>query len=1150
VRFLVFALIAAAHAAIPQPLIPPALRFEANAGQADPRAQFVARSSRYNIFLTTTGAVLSPGVRIRFVDSNAAKLEGADALPGVVNYFRGTSQRLANITTFARVVQRNLYPGIDAVFHGEDGWLEYDFLVAPGADASRIALAFDGARSAQLNDRGEIELETAAGALTQRKPVLWQWHNGRRIPVDGRYEQRAGRQFALVIGKYDRSRPLIIDPTLVFYRSVGGSGPDQVDGLALDSQGNIVIAGQTASLDFPVAGGVQSQLSQAYAYRLDGGTALTRLNGVPDSISMLAADPKSPSTIYAGTQNGLLKSVDSGATWTTLTGGLPAGSPVYPIVIDPSNPQILYACATGLFKSSDAGATWTAINNGLPASDFQSSGPRLVLDPFDTSHILLRTCCGSYQTTDGGATWMPYSFRYDAIAFDPNNKGIVYASQPVGAIETIYKSADAGITWNPISTVGSTVFSLLVDPHNSSTLYGGLSGLFKSTDSGVTWNPVAAPSPYGLAGLASDPVKANTLYAQYYGQLFESADGGATFNQLAPNVAIQSFAVSSNGASIYLATQAANNVFVTKLDPTGKSILSSTYMGGSVSDKTTGLALDRQDNVYVTGITQSPDFPVSSGALKGESGSPGFVFKLNPAGNKLIYSATVDGAMPGSIAVDSAGDAFVTGSSQGGLTVSKNAYWTTEPTCLATGLIGCLPQADGFVFKMNPSGSSLVYATYMNHLGSAFFNIPGQPGGQTIALDSSGNAYVTGASQSVDKLNSDGSALAYTAALNVVGRSIVLDSGANAYVTGPGALIAKLDPNGAELFSKTVGDINNDSGFAIALDATGNIVIAGETYSTHFPLFSPLQGRFATYSGFLAKLDGSASNLLFSTYVGDSQGFVLSGLALDSSGRAIIAGSTLSNNSISQSSFLDAFVSEYDMSDIPNVRLDSLKNAASLEGWPIAPGEIVTIDGAGFGTVDNTQLLFDQMPATLLSVTSNRLTAIAPYALDGKNVTQAQVQSSGTLSNAMWVIVAPTSPGIYTVDGSGSGQAVALNQDGTPNSVSNPAAVGSTVTFYATGSGQTIPPGVDGVLHRSGPVAPVNPASIYIAGLYISGPQYFVGPAPGFPADVFIVQAVVPKPIYSSVPGLAQLQIAVGGVPSQSQAYPYLSSSNVYIAIK
>lgn len=134
------------------------------------------------------------GIRIRFIDSNPAKLAGTGPLPGVTNYFNGSAQAITNIPTYKRVRQHDLYPGIDAVYHGEDGFFEYDFVIAPGADPTRILLAFDGARSPRLNSSGEIELATASGTLTQRKPILYQDRDGQRVLIDGNYESRGKGQ--------------------------------------------------------------------------------------------------------------------------------------------------------------------------------------------------------------------------------------------------------------------------------------------------------------------------------------------------------------------------------------------------------------------------------------------------------------------------------------------------------------------------------------------------------------------------------------------------------------------------------------------------------------------------------------------------------------------------------------------------------------------------------------------------------------------------------------------------------------------------------------------------------------------------------------------------------------------------------------------
>lgn len=323
----------------------------------------------------------------------------------------------------------------------------------------------------------------------------------------------------------------------------------------------------------------------------------------------------------------------------------------------------------------------------------------------------------------------------------------------------------------------------------------------------------------------------------------------------------------------------------------------------------------------------------------------------------------------------------------------------------------------------------------------------------------------------------------------------------------------------------------------MAVDSAGNVFVGGYTLSLSFPLRSPVQESFnAEQTGFLAELDATGQ-LLFSTYVGDTQTFGVSGLALDPSGEPIFCGNTNLpagiNGTFSDLSLpIEAWVAKYDPSGIPALLLDSLYNLASQLGSPVSPGELIKVHGAGFGS--DVQLFFDGLPATMIP---GRSEAIVPYALDGKSYTFAYVESGGQKSNAVLVPVAAAAPAIFTVSGTGTGQAMVFNQDGTPNSASHPAAALSTVTFFATGVGRTVPAGVDGLFHRSTPAAVALPLTVFVNSDQARVVQANVGSVAEFPADVATVKITLPpKPI----PGQASLQIAENGVASPVGVFFYV----------
>jgi len=375
------------------------------------------------------------------------------------------------------------------------------------------------------------------------------------------------------------------------------------------------------------------------------------------------------------------------------------------------------------------------------------------------------------------------------------------------------------------------------------------------------------------------------------------------------------------------ATGGGDDAFVAKLNPAGSALVYSTYLGGGLDEYGSGIAVDASGNAYVTGRTYSTNFPTAS-PLQATYGGGGdaFVAKLNPLGSALVYSTYLGGSGNDSgsgIAVDSSGNAYVTGDT------SSTNFPTASP--LQATLEGT---QDAFVAKLNAAGSALVYSTYVGGSGSDV--------GRRIAVDSSGNAYITGYTAStnfptasplqgtygggddafVAKLNAAGSALVYSTYLggsaNDYGYGIAVDSSGSAYVTGytystnfptvsplqetygggTDAFVAKLNAAGSALvYSTYLGGSDFDYGRGIGVDSSGNAYVTGETSSTNFPTAGPLQ---ATNGGgidaFVAKLDAAGSALVYSTYLGGSGYEVGYGIAVDSSGSTYVTGVTWSTN--------------------------------------------------------------------------------------------------------------------------------------------------------------------------------------------------------------------------------------------------------------
>ena len=436
---------------------------------------------------------------------------------------------------------------------------------------------------------------------------------------------------------------------LLYSTYLGGQGFESGRGIAIDSANNIYVAGSSDSGDFPIVAGALRTKSPLYK-SIDGAASWSNDNygfgGAVSSsfggsqVTALVINPAQPSTIYAGSGNGVFKSTNGGRTWTPMNNGLTSRN-VTALVIHPSAINTLYVAVSsfgggsGVYKSTDGGNTWNLRNNGIIHTDLRS----LAIDPVtpNTLYLGVSFCCvtGShiYKTTDGADSWAPIAgappLAPASIVIDSLNNSTIYVADGVtpGAV---YKTPDAGTTWQNfgLPVAGSAVRSVAVSPLTAGLLYAGTdAALFRSVDGGSNWSQV--PSLSGR--VVFDPVSASTVYLltnpfAFNAQgLLKSTNNGQTWipvNKGLNTPQVVMLAIDPHQPSkLYLASTAASgtDAFVTKINPAGSALLYSTFIGGSPSPQSfsstngqaSGVAVDSAGNAYVTGVTSSLGFPVT-----------------------------------------------------------------------------------------------------------------------------------------------------------------------------------------------------------------------------------------------------------------------------------------------------------------------------------------------------------------------------------------------------------------------------------------------------------------------------------------------------------------------------------------------------------
>ena len=775
------------------------LSFEENLGQAARQVRFVSHGSGYELLLTGKEAVLSlrgpatahdlsprhrfatlralrqarrerrSTVRMRFEGaSQEASALGVDRLPGRANYFVGSdpTKWVSNVPRYSRVKYAGIYPGIDAVFYGNQQQTEYDFVVAPGADPSSIRLRLLGARHIRHDANGDLILAVAAGEMSFHKPYMYQQKAGEKREVAGNYLLESDGRVSFAVGAYDHSQPLIIDPVLSYATYLGGAGDEEGLGIAVDSLGDAVVAGTSFSTDFPTTASAltpgplgSNSDGAAFVTVLDptGSTELysTYLTGSTPGEAGLAVALDSTGKIYV---TGFTLSTDFPTTTNALKQSPLTSNPLGTSFLSEINPAL--TGATSLVYSSYLGGT-----NGNPANGLGDLGQAVAVDAIGKVYV------AGYTVSTPGATEADFpvlnGFQSTLNSTAAGNAFLMKLdTTQTGAASLLYSTYLGGSGANAGASVSfsDAAFGVALDSASNAYVVG--------TTSSADFPLSTTPAPYqgtpanslnsifvsridtSMTGLAS------LAYSTYLGG--EGADYGEAIAVGPSNVAYLTGLTTSlmfpKTAGAFQTTGNANGVaYATLLDTTAAGTAGlkySTFLGGTAGNEGFSIQADATGVAYVGGGTSSPDFPVTLGsfenALPSGATGAGFVSKINPAGTgsaDLIYSSYFggSGANPDQvfgIALDATSNGYITGQ-----TFSSSATCPVTTGAFQGALNGT---SDAFVAKLGLIASSVTVTPASLNFGNV-------------------NVGTISAAQVVTLTNDSGTALAITSVAIVAG---------------------------------------------------------------------------------------------------------------------------------------------------------------------------------------------------------------------------------------------------------------------------------------------------------------------------------------------------------------------------------------------
>jgi len=842
--------------------------FVRNAGSADPSALFVAVGGGRPIFFTSGDVRIVDPMRQRslwltLVGAHASRIEGDRPTSGVVTQLSKSGARRE--PAFRDVVYRAAWPGVDARIGSGEAGIEYAFEVAAGADPSAIRLQYRGADRVSLNDRGELVLDAGGDTIVDRAPIAYQRAAAGQIAVPVRFIQR-GADIGFAVGEYDRTQPLVIDPTLVYSTYLGGSGADLGRAIAVDATGAAYIAGITESSDFPVTPG-------AFQTAFRGGAG------------------SNPRDVFVAKINAAGTHFD----YVTYLGGS-GNDEAFGVAVDAGG----NAYVTGFTESSDfpttAGAFRTTIaigghdgfvaklnatGSGLVYSTyfgaFGTQGSSIAVDASGSAYVAGFTVSSTLPVT-AGAIMPPRTSSAQQIddayllKLSPDGASVVYGTYIAGAAEDVATGVAIDPAGHAIVTGWTKSLDLVTT--SGSVQPAPNSASFRSTDGGQTFTAdnggIRAAS---VGAVAIDPQQPSNVYeASPDAGVLKSTDGGATWSRVfsgpASDIAISPiapstlFAVASNGTS---------TPFLARSTDAGASWTVVLPVVAKVA-----LAASNPSTLYV---------------IRGG----GDVVKSTDSGNTWTTVLASAGAL--SLAVDptNASIAYV------GLAASQVKKTTDGGVTWRSSTVPSFAPSTVDNVAVDPTLPSVVWASVQNSLfksadGGASWSSTLGPAGHRVAFDG-GTMYATGGIDGVLQKTTDRGGTWTTltlrgntvAAFGLAANAGVVFVGIKAHVDSFAYKIDTGATTGAAvlMYGTYLGGTLDDTAAGVAIDSSGNAVIALQTASIDLPVTAPTAQRVMA----LARLAPDGASYRAFTWAGAGSSYsTVQAVVADRAGFAYMVG--------------------------------------------------------------------------------------------------------------------------------------------------------------------------------------------------------------------------------------------------------------------